>query len=210
MPSLRRLTLWLDCSPPRSIVTDQSDRDTPFLAPYPSGPRWPAVSAALNRDKDQYAHKDCKVNSHRNGHIYDIFINVALDAVLAQKIFATVGGNVEALLLKTYGGRDFPQVGPWPHVNMRRGTIKPAGDLLIPFLCALGKQWMVEKMNDKLVVTEMGHKLHRDSMYGSSRVSSQNSKYSTMLEYFRRVWPAEKEGSEGWFEDWESWGLETE
>jgi hypothetical protein len=209
MPSLRRLTLRLDCSPPRTIVNDQSDRDTPFPKAYPSGPRWPVVGAVLNRDKDQYAHKGCRVNNHRNGHIYDIFINVAVNASLAHKIFAAVGGNVETLLLKTYGGRNFPQVGRWPHSNTRRG-IRPAGELLKPFLYALGNQWMVEKMNDKLVITEMGHRMHRDSMFGSSRVEPQNSKYSTMLEYFRRVWPDEKEGSDGWFEDWESWGLETE
>ncbi|KAK3294271.1 uncharacterized protein B0H64DRAFT_400270 [Chaetomium fimeti] len=209
MPSLRRLSLRLDCSPPRSIVTDQSDHDTPFLEPYPSDPRWPAVGAALNRDKDEYAHSDCRVNRYRNGHIYDIFINAALDASLARKIFTAVGGNLETLLVQTYGGLNFSQLGPPPRFGMPRG-VKPAGDLFIPFLYGIGKQWMVEQMNNKLAVKEMDHKIHPKSMYGSSRVRSKHSKYAALLRCFRRVWPDEKEGSKGWHEDWESWGLETE
>ncbi|EAQ87535.1 hypothetical protein CHGG_04154 [Chaetomium globosum CBS 148.51] len=90
MRYLRRLTLSLDCSPPGFIVTDQSDHDTPLPEPYPSGPRWPAVGAALNSDKDQYVQA---VKNYRNGHIYDIFINAALDASLARKIFDAVVGT---------------------------------------------------------------------------------------------------------------------
>ncbi|KAH6856022.1 hypothetical protein B0I37DRAFT_366340 [Chaetomium sp. MPI-CAGE-AT-0009] len=210
--SLRRLTLSLDCSPPRSIVTDQSDHDTPFPESYPSGPRRPAVGAALNRDKDEYADKGCRVDRYRNGHIYDIFINAALDASLAREIFAAVGGNLETLLVRTYGGVNFSQRGPPPRFGRPRGVrgVQPAGQLFIPFLYAIGKQWMVEKLNNKLAVKEMDHKIPPDSMFGSSRVQPQHSWYATLLQYFRRVWPEEKEGSQGWFEDWESWGLETE
>lgn len=210
LPSLRRLSLRLDCSPPYPIVTDLSDHDTPLPKPYPPSPGWPVVGTALNGDKDQYAHKECYVNCYRNGHIYDILINSALDASLARKIFAAVGGDVETLLVQTYGGINFPQVGQPPRFGMPRGA-GPAGSLLGPFLSAVGKQWMVEKMdNNKLVVKEMGFGRSRCSVNDPSRVGLRRGKYKAMLQCFRRVWPDEKEGSKGWFEDWESWGLETE
>ena len=79
-------------TPRRFVMPDQSDHDTPLPKPYPSGPGWPSASAALNRDRDEYTHEKCSVNRYRNGHIYDILINSALDASLAQKIFSAVGG----------------------------------------------------------------------------------------------------------------------
>lgn len=104
LPRLCRLSLQLDCSPPHFIATDESEHDTPLAEPYATGPGWPAVAASLNQDRDQYAHESCCVNHHRNGHIYDVLINSALDERLAKKIFEVVGGNVETLLVRTYGG----------------------------------------------------------------------------------------------------------
>lgn len=134
MPSLRRLSLRLDCSPPNHIATDQDGHDTPLPEPYPCGPGSPPVSAALNRYKDQYAPEDSWMHRHRNGHIYDVLINSALDASLARQIFNAVGGNIETLLVRTYGGRDFPQVWPPPHYHEPVMFPEPVGELLDPFL----------------------------------------------------------------------------
>jgi hypothetical protein len=238
LPNLRRLSLRLDCSPPpffwisqndretplpmpdppswqardsgfiypdipyRFNMADRSDHDTPLPKPYPSGPSWPSVSAALNRDSDEYA-RDCQVNRYRNGHIYDILINSALDASLARKIFSAVGGNVETLLVQTYGGLNFPQLGEPP-----RFRLPMAGTMLGPFLKAIGKQWMVERMNDKVVVKELGLERFWGSPMDPLRILPGG--HQAVMQCFRRVWPDKKEGSKGWFDDWESWGLETE
>ena len=147
------------------------------------------------------------MNRYRNGHIYDILINSALDASLARKIFSTVGGNVETLLVQTYGGLNFPQPGQAPRFSLPRGS-RPAGTMLGPFLRATGKQWMVGKMNDKVVVKELGLGRFWSSPVDPLRIRSGGHKAT--MQCFRRVWPDKKEGSKGWFDDWESWGLETE
>jgi hypothetical protein len=209
LPNLRRLSLSLDCSPPRFFRSssngyDSNGLDTPLPKPYPSGPGWLAAAADLNRDKDEYTRKYCFITSYRSGHIYDVLINVALDGSLARKIFAAVGGNVEILLVKTYGGLHFPQLGQPPHYGLPRAA-RPHGALLEPFVGAVGKQWLVEKMNGKVIVKEMGLERFWTAPIDPFGIKSIGHK-AVMEYYFRRVWPEQKEGSKGWLEDWESWG----
>ena len=203
LPNLRRLSLMLDCSPPPPIFHGQGFDDTPLCKPYPSGPGWPAVAAVLNGDRDWYAHSDCFVGRYRYGHIYDIFINSALDAALAREIFAAVGGGLEALLVQTYGGNKIPQ-----HVAYESGLEEgdPQGALLHPFLSAIRKQWMVEKTNNLVAVKE----IDINKFVSRCSPSRLGERHGALLERFRRVWPDKKEGSHGWFEDWESWGLRAE
>jgi hypothetical protein len=153
---VRRLSLWLNYSPPHhTVVTDLSERDTPLRKPYPTGPGWPAVGAALNGDRDRYAHRECCVNRYRNGHVYNVLINSALDEVLARKIFAAMGaGKLEMLMVRACGGVNYPQAGSSPHFGLPRGA-GPAGTMLAPFLGAVQKQRMVRRMNGGLVVNEM-------------------------------------------------------
>jgi hypothetical protein len=207
LPNLRRRSLSLDCSPPRFFRTNTNGHDTPLPRPYPSGPGWPAAAADLNRDRNEYVREDCCMKSYRSGHIYDVLINTALGESLALKIFAAVGGKVETLLVKTYGGLHFPQLGQPPHYGFPRGT-KPLGAMLEPFVAAVGKQWLVEKTNGKVVVKELGLERFWSMPSDPFRIGSDGQK--TVMQYFRRVWPEQKEGSKGWVEDWESWGLETE
>ncbi|KAG7290167.1 hypothetical protein NEMBOFW57_000165 [Staphylotrichum longicolle] len=63
---------------------------------------------------------ECRLRRYRMGHIYDAFINSALDASLAQEILAAVGGNVETLLVRTFRGLSFP--GEAPDWGMPGGT----------------------------------------------------------------------------------------
>ncbi len=140
---------------------------------------------------------------YRYGHIYDIFINSALDASLAREIFAAVGGGLEALLVQTYGGNKIPQ-----HVAYESGLEEgdPQGALLHPFLSAIRKQWMVEKTNNLVAVKE----IDINKFVSRCSPSRLGERHRALLECFRRVWPDKKEGSHGWFEDWESWGLRAE
>ncbi|KAK4149952.1 hypothetical protein C8A00DRAFT_46554 [Chaetomidium leptoderma] len=161
-PNLRRLSLRLDCSPPHFVTTDQSEHDTPLPKPYPSGPGWPAVGAALNEDRDQYAQRECWVGRYRNGHLYDILINSALDASLARQIFDAVGGG----------------------------------------------NWMAEKMNNRVAVKGIGLERFWGSPIDPFQIRHVRDR--EMMQCFRRVWPDKKERSKGWFEDWESWGLQAE
>ena len=154
LPRLCRLSLQLDCSPPHFIATDESKHDTPLAEPYATGPGWPAVAASLNQDRDQYAHENCCVNRHRNGHIYNVLINSALDEGLAGKIFEVVGGNVETLLVRTYGGCNFPQTQPYPRFGFNRG-VGPAGSRLARFVRAVAKHWMVERVNGRVAAKEL-------------------------------------------------------
>jgi hypothetical protein len=196
--------LSLDGSPPRFFRSSSNGHDTPLPRPYPSGPGWPAAAADLNRDKDEYTRKYCFITSYRSGHIYDVLINAALDGSLARKIFAAVGGTVEILLVKTYGGLYFPQLGQPPHYGLPRAA-RPHGALLEPFVGAVGKQWLVEKMNGKVIVKEMGLGRFWTAPIDPFGIKSIGHK-AVMEYYFRRVWPEQKEGSKGWLEDWESWG----
>jgi hypothetical protein len=204
LPNLRRLSLRLDCMAPELVVNGQGNSDTPLPKPYSTGPGWPAVGAALNKDKDEYAHKDCYLQRHRNGHVYDVFINSALDASLAWQIFAAVGGNVETLLVQTYQGLSFP--GELSDYGAPWGTCPPAF-MVGPFLRAISKQWMVTRMNNKVAVKEIG--LERFRTWPADPLRLEHY-HEVMLQYFRRVWPDKKEGSKGWFDDWESWRLQVE
>lgn len=103
-PQLHRLTLMLDCSPPRLIQSSgQHDKQAiPSVKPYPSTPVSripPSVVSILDqdRDRDETADDYWRVQDDRNGHVYDIFINSALNAFLARDIFSAVGGNVDTL-----------------------------------------------------------------------------------------------------------------
>jgi hypothetical protein len=207
LPSLRWLSLSLDCSPPRFFRIGPSGHDTPPLRPFPSGPGWPAAVADLNSNRNEYACEDCDMKSCRRGHIYDVLINAALDGSLALKIFAAVGGNVETLLVKTYGGLHFSQLGPPSYygVPVGHGSGRPLGEVLEPFVRAIGKQWMVEKMNGKVMVKEMG--LERFWSLPFDPFTINFGRHEAVMRHFRRVWPEQKET---WFKDWESWGLETE
>ncbi|KAK4098671.1 hypothetical protein N658DRAFT_213224 [Parathielavia hyrcaniae] len=204
LPNFRRLSLSLDCSPPRLLkinspeaeaATDQSPHprivptgfDTPRTRPYPSGPGWPAAAADLNRERDGYARG---FEVYRNGHIYDVLINAALDGSLARSIFAAVGGNVETLLVKTYGGLYFSQYGPRPLYGFPRrvmSVIGPLGKRLKQFMTAVEKQWMVEKLNDKVAVEEMG--LERSHGFDNPIETGHVVRDHLVVEFFRRVWP---------------------
>ncbi len=198
LPNLRRLTLMLDCSPPPPILHDGGLDDTPLCKPYPSGPGWPAAAAVMNRDRNHYAHGDCFVGRYRYGHIYDIFINSALDASLAREIFAAVGGGLEALLVQTCKGSKIPEHAA-PETVVDHGD--HYGALLHPFLSALTKRWMVEKTSNLVAVKEIDTNKFRPHRLGD--------RHRALSECFRRVWP-KKEGSQWWFEDWESWPLRAE
>ena len=242
LPNLRRLSLLLDCSLPPHLIRIGRPNNTPLCKSYPSGPGWPAVAAFLNGDRDIYAPQKCRMGRYRNGHIYDIFINSALDATLAREIFAAVGGNVEVLLVQTYRGDDFTRVeqddpdeeedyagegdddgvidyhGEEDHDGeedsdeeevpdvWRAGRGAPLGARLHPFLAAIGKPWMVEKANNIVTIKEM------DVNKFGRRLDSVEirDRHLALLQCFRQVWPGKKEGSMGWFEDWESWKLHAE
>ncbi|KAL2257945.1 hypothetical protein VTK26DRAFT_8937 [Humicola hyalothermophila] len=102
--NLRRLSLSLDCSPPSLVWNSPTGSlDTPFPRPYRCGPGWPATSADLNRDRNEYAFRERwdKKRCYRNGHIYDVLVNTALDASLARKIYAarTVSARTRLLII---------------------------------------------------------------------------------------------------------------
>lgn len=137
------------------------------------------------------------------GHIYDAFINSALDASLAQDILAAVGGNVETLLVRTFRGLSFP--GEAPDWGMPEGT-SLVGSLFGPFMRAVSKQWMVTRLSDdRVVVKELGLERFRNWPVDPLHLGPE---HKVMMQYFRRVWPDKEEVSQVWFENWESWGLE--
>ncbi|KAK4171032.1 hypothetical protein QBC36DRAFT_340737 [Triangularia setosa] len=208
LPRLRRLSLMLDCSPPRltPINGQHNEGGIPLVKPYlsPSVSRIPSsVAPILDKDRNEPADPACSVNRYRNGHVYDIFINSALNASLAQDIFAAVGGNVDTLLLRPHGGANLSQKGPPPGNDFLWRISQPAGHCLKPFLNIISKEWMLERMNDHVVVTELGKERFRSETMDPLRVDNYK-----LMEYFRRVWP-EKPGSKGWWDDWESWGLQV-
>lgn len=91
-PQLHRLTLMLDCLPPRHIQSSgQHDKQAiPLVKPYPLTPVSripPSIVSILDQDRDETADDYWRVQDYRNGHVYDIFINSALNAFLARDIF---------------------------------------------------------------------------------------------------------------------------
>ena len=206
LPNLRRLTLWLDASPPPYIITTTTadsqsggEHDTPPTAPFPSGPNYPAVSTTLNSDREREAHPEWEVPRYRNGHIYDVLINSALDESLARQIFGAVGGKVETLMVRTYGGDSFElQDGRW-------GTSR--GSMMGLFLAGVGREMVVERRNDEeVVVKEMG--VPFGDMYADWQIDRMVK--GARVQCFRRVWPETEGGGRRWWDDWESWPLDLE
>ena len=86
----------------------------------------PGVAAVLTKEGYQPAPAKCRLRRYRVEHIYDAFINSALDASHARAILAAVGGNVETLLVQTF--RELNFLGEPPDWGMPEGT-SPVGFL---------------------------------------------------------------------------------
>lgn len=194
LPRLQVLELCLDASPP-PILPDFDTaiepwfdaKDTKYL---------PAIFAP----------------TYRQGHVRDVFLNSAIDGVLARTIFKVIDSAkprhsgrapplpLERLELYAWGGALFPQ---WDDEDY------------IPFhhlLAALKQVWVAE-----LDTHEDRQGMPRvDEIYWHANKSSLRNhhldhveEHGYWFELWRRVWPAEREGVD-WWDDWKSRPLALE
>lgn len=194
LPRLQVLELCLDASPPphpanfnTAIEPWFDEKDTEYL-PSMLGP------------------------AYRQGHVRDVFVNSAIDEVLARTIFEVIEGAkprhsgrapplpLERLELYAWGGAAFPR---WSF------------DDFTPFhhlLAALKQVWMV-----KPDTREDGQGMPRvDEIYLGANESFLRKQYLDHVEedgywfgIWRRVWPVEREGVD-WWDDWKSRSLALE
>jgi hypothetical protein len=202
-PRLRRLALTLEHPPPSgseivSFVANTMNQMqgppsymiavAPWARPPPDGPwegqiprRWP----------------------YTNGHIVDIMAGRAVDATLARQVFAAVAApGLETMILRALGGTVFPPQRP--------RTSRPHEDQLFrhdinPWLNGLAREWVVDTVNPTGEVKVKEIVGRADSWKrGGGQVPLRVHEGDLLWAHFRTLWPDTKEGSKGWFDDWES------
>lgn len=152
--------------------------------------------------------KDSLRGLYRVGHIRDVLVNSAIDAALARSVWTVIQD----------AKRDTPLSGtavlrPLERLELCavRGIMFPKADsitvpcdmLLLPYLCALLRRWVVERdvredARDVLHVVEVDAGERRELFDNS--IPAEREWHISQL--WGREWPAKGEGSD-WWEDWE-------
>ncbi|KAK0666623.1 hypothetical protein QBC41DRAFT_230201 [Cercophora samala] len=161
-----------------------------------------------------------------NGEILDFFVNLALDDKLAREIFNKISSSyhtvsrLETMMVRTKASLRHRSRPPSPE-EAYHGRVPGTGhrygqpvyqERLMEFIYGLERQWRVESLlcddsGEKVRVKELGPRA--DGWRGMVMQPLPANEGDPTLKLFRMLWPVKKEGSKGWWEDWESRGLET-
>lgn len=193
LPRLRVLELCLDASP------------APILADFDT-----AIEPWFDEKDTKYLPAIFAL-SYRQGHVRDVFLNSAIDEVLARTIFAVIDGAkprhsgrapllpLERLELYAWGGASFPRWDYEDYIQFHH------------LLAALRQVWVVEPdtREDRRGMPRV------DEIYWNANKSFLRNrhldhveKHGYWFELWRRVWPAEREGVD-WWDDWKSRPLDS-
>ncbi|KAH6839491.1 hypothetical protein B0I37DRAFT_386584 [Chaetomium sp. MPI-CAGE-AT-0009] len=202
-PNLRCLGLTLDAFPPPWFETE------PPRERVPGDTRFPSFDTPVDPSFDDYDSQYLRTDlyPYRNGHIRDVFINMAVDETLARSIFNTICTAkastysdsaalvLERVMIQPAGGRrSFPQPA----------IMAPRGLALHPYQTALSRRWLLERD----VRDDARHMVHAREIGREARLQSGFRRIGNYMDYmpiFRRIWP-ETPGVE-WEDDWQSWPL---
>lgn len=200
MERLQFLFLTLDCSNWR-VTQDTTSTEDPSFDEYDRGGVDVVYDSQLKR-----------------GHLRDLFINCAVDEMLAQSIWDTicqgkVGKPLESLKLWTKGGGEFGN-------GSRQSAIMKIVD-------NLSRSWLIERDvrdDNNIILRELGRRAReiRDQegrevnrrareffdqeARDNNNPQAPEARETDPMRVFRRIWPR-KEGSEDWREDWASFPL---
>jgi hypothetical protein len=229
LPRLRSLSLELDASPSPLVQIPLDDGTVaPDTAVEPWFDAWGAeyLQGMLTKGVPS-------IHPYRRGHLFDVFVNSAVDQALALSIFAVIDGAkstiegtdqvipLERLEVAARNGNAFPQnrsrVTPW--IALR------------PYLHdVLARKWLVRRdvrddARQVLHVTELchpngcqcvawgtpqgwcGRRGPRKARGIDSDTRELVSKGGPFAEVWQQLWPDRGDGK-GWWEAWESWPLE--
>lgn len=205
---LQYLTLHLDASPPGLDSTVEFfDPNGELISHGTMIEPW--------FDAEDAKTVDGPLRPYRQGHIYDVLVNSAVDRDLAHSIFdvvndakAALGGAVlplERLNVNTSRGDRFQPAGRW----------SPRTPIMSHFLAALQRSWVVERgvrddARDVLQVTELGREARLDHSSCQAKYLRENREeylFKDLFDMWQRVWPCEEEGNSPW-ESWKSLPLD--
>ncbi|KAJ4415851.1 hypothetical protein N0V82_007111 [Gnomoniopsis sp. IMI 355080] len=205
---LQHLTLHLDASPPGLDSTVEFfDPNGELISHGTMIEPWFGAEDARTVDGP--------LRPYRQGHIYDVLVNSAVDRDLAHAIFDVVnnaknalGGAVlplERVKIDASRGEMFQPAGRW----------SPRTPVMLPFLAALQRIWLVERgvrddARDVLQVTEMGRESRLDHSSCQAKYLEESRDeylFKDLFDMWQRVWPSE-EDNRPW-ESWKSFPLDT-
>ena len=176
-PRLKRLALTLE-PPPQPVPTARPPPESLF--------------------EDQFMGRTI----YTNGHVLNVMAQSAIDAKLTRQVFDAVASpSLETMMIRTLGGTAYPRRPgmPLPY----RG--QPLWNGMGPFLHGLAREWIVDTINPtgEGKVKEIGGRANSWKSMGTYDPLKVDAR-DPFLKHFRMLWPETKEGSKGWFDDWES------
>jgi hypothetical protein len=173
------------------IDFDEEDDD----AEYPETPNDPSFD---DFDQQFFKRHFFSWRDPRNGHIRDAFINSAVDETAARAIFWSISSSrapgslpLEKLRIQVRGGGDFGN-------NVCVGSVSMV-------VANLGRSWLCERSQRD----DRRHLLIARELRPRERRPEEAQLPLDVELIFRRLWPATKDGSGDWKDEWCSLPLRT-
>lgn len=203
-PRLRRLALTLEHPPPSGpeivsfmAATNQIHSLPLYLIAVAPGAQPPPDSPWEEQIPRRWP--------YTNGHIMDIMAGSAVDATLARQVFAAVAApGLETMMLRALGGTVFPAQPPR---TSRAHEDQSFRHDIAPWLNGLAREWVIDTVNPtgEVKVREIVGRTQAGSWKRlGGQIPLKVYEGDLFWKHFRTLWPETKEGSKGWFDDWES------